>query len=127
MLFKWSSLLILCFSISTLYADELCETINDISNEWNDVANFVDECGNDEVFTDEEIETLVAYITGLAEDTYFLADALIDLGNDWETRLGTSMRKTMARLAETDDVDATVELLDQLVDIIDQTTDYCDE
>jgi hypothetical protein len=118
---------LLCLSVVSLQGQDICEVINDLANEWNDVANFVEECEADDVFTDEEINILVNYVTDLAEDTYFLADALVDLGNDRETRLGVDMRKTMARIAEEEDQYAMVDLIDQLVDILDRTTDYCDE
>ncbi|MDJ0839238.1 MAG: hypothetical protein QNK37_22160 [Acidobacteriota bacterium] len=124
---KLLTLVFLCFGALTAQAWDICEDINDLANDWNEVANFVDECHEDDEFTDSEIRILVKYITDLAEDTYLLADALIDLGNQRETRLGTQMRKAMARIAEEEDQDRMVRELDKLVDIIDRTTDYCDE
>lgn len=106
---------------------DICEDINSLANDWNDVANFVDDIRENDYFTDSELDTLERYVTELAEDTYILADALVDLGNQRETRLGVQMRKAMARLADAEDQDEVVRSLDKLVDVIDRTTDYCDE
>ena len=119
---------ILLFALSSTFGlADICDDINGLADGWNDVSNFVNECEEDEEFTDDELETLEKYVTDLAEGTYGLADALIDVGNQKETRLGTNMRKTMSKLAKADDLDKTVELLDKLVDILDKTVDYCDE
>jgi len=112
---------------STLGLADICDDINELANDWNEVANFVDECSVNDTFTDRELKTLENYIADLTKDTYGLADALIDLGDKRETRLGTNMRKTMAKLAESEDQDTTVIMLDKLVDILDKTVDYCDE
>ena len=115
-------LLMLAFTVKA----DICEDINDLANEWNDVANFIDEVGDAE-FTDSELRTLERYVTDLAEDTYILADALIDLGNNRETKLGVNLRKAMQRVADAETTDSMVRNLDSLVDAIDRTTDYCDQ
>ena len=119
-------MLILISMLAIAAHADICEDINSLANDWNDVANFVDDIRDNDYFTDRELDILERYVTELAEDTYFLADALIDLGNNRETKLGVAMRKTMSQLADARDQDEMVRLLDKLVDIIDRTTDYCD-
>ena len=124
---KLLSVLLICLCALSAQAWDICDDVNELADDWNEVANFVDECEEDDEITDRELEQLIEYITDLAEDTYGLADALIDLGNKKETKLGTAMRKAMAKIAKEEDQDRLVKQLDKLVDIIDQTTDYCDE
>ena len=119
-------LLFLILVAPSLMAYDICEEINSLANDWNEVANFIDEFG-DEPLTDRDFRTLENYVTELAVDTYELADALIDLGNNKETRLGTSIRKSLASLQQANDTDSAVRHLDRLVDSIDRTTDYCDQ
>ena len=121
-------LFLMLFLGSTMaMGNEVCEAINDLANDWNEVANFIDEAGDDDDFTAVEIRAFERYIEELAEDTYWLADALIDLGDRHETNLGTTLRKTMARLADGGSTNRMVNDLDSLVDTLDRVTDYCDE
>ncbi|CAM2010878.1 hypothetical protein [Acanthopleuribacter pedis] len=117
----------LFLSMSMAFAGDICEDINDLSNDWNEVANFLGELEENDDFSDRDLRRFEQYVTDLAEDTYILADALIDLGNQRETNLGTTMRKRMAALAEADSLEAAVARMDNLVDSIDRVTDYCDE
>ena len=114
-------------SMSMAFAGDICEDINDLSNDWNEVANFLDELEESDEFSDRDLRRFEQYVTDLAEDTYILADALIDLGNQRETNLGTQMRKRMAALADAGSLEAAIERMDNLVDSIDRVTDYCDE
>ncbi len=125
MMFRLFSMLIL-MSSSVIFAGNICDDINGLADEWNEVANFLNECEENDRFTDTEMKRFENYVTDLAEDTYILADALIDLGNDRETKLGTNMRKRMAALAEANTLEAAVDRMDELVNSIDDVTDYCD-
>ncbi len=104
---------------------DICDDINELANVWNDVAIFMNESG-DEQISDSDFRTLQKSIGELADATYSLADALIDLGNDKETKLGANMRKTMTQLANANSKAQVVDLIGKLVDILDETTDYCD-
>lgn len=105
----------------------LCEAINGLANDWNDVANFVHEFG-DQPLPEADFNALVNHVSELSADTYTLADALIDIGNDYETRLGTELRKTLTRMTdENAPTDEVVGNVDRLVDILDRVTDYCEE
>ncbi len=123
---KYMTILVLALFSLVVQAD-ICDDISVLANEWNEVANFVDENQEDDEISDQDIKILQKYLADLANDTNGLADALIELGNQKETKLGRSMHKVMGRLEASEGQDGIVSYIDKLVDILDQTTDYCDE
>ncbi|UCF36359.1 MAG: hypothetical protein JSU96_16275 [Acidobacteriota bacterium] len=119
----------LCF-LSPALAEpaEICETVNDVSNLWNDLANFLDEHSETGIDADaaDEIDELIEL---LDEPTRFLGNALIELGNDTESDLGDQLLYELNDLNERErgeTVDSLVEIIDSAVDTLDAIVDYCD-
>ena len=66
MLKKPLFVLVIAFFTVTAQAD-ICDDVNELANDWNDVANFINEANEDDVFSDREIEILENYVTELAK------------------------------------------------------------
>lgn len=125
MLFRLCLLSLFALSTVNLHAN-ICEAINSLSNEWNEVANFVHQFG-DQPMSDEDLQVLEEYVTDLSTLTFELVNILQNEGNDIEVRLANGMAAAMKRIEVAQTQADSVAALDSLVAALDRAVDYCDE
>ena len=122
-----SSLLVFAWAPSPASAD-LCDTINDLANDWNEVANLLEQDAGEDV-GDLDVRRLERDVDTLLKPTEDLGDALIDLGNADEEELGEDLLDMTDELYDVDGDDMAaylVDRIDDIVDTIDEVVDYCD-
>lgn len=122
-----SSLLLFAWAPSPASAD-LCDTINDLADDWADVADALEETAGEDV-GDLDVPRLERDVNALLKPTEDLGDALIDLGNADEEELGEDLLDMTDELYDVDGDDLAaylVDRIDDIVDTIDDVVDYCD-
>lgn len=110
---------------SAAMADDICESINEVANGWNDVANLVVETGEDGL-DEEESAAVVDAVGALTEATAALV-TILEGGDEEHVALAESLNVhfvILTELTETDD--EAVAAIDGLVSTLDQVTDLCD-
>jgi|CXWL01.1.fsa_nt_gi opacity protein-like surface antigen len=117
----------LAFSASA-QAAEICETVNDAANAWNEMGNLIRATGG-EGFDDSEVAQIEDAVGGLTEATALLAGALQSEGNAEQQGLGEELEAILTVLADDDaseDADYLVAVLDEVTKTMDSITDDCD-
>lgn len=107
---------------------EICDDVNELSNTWNELANFMHEHEGDG-FTDEEANHVDDAIEALQEPTRVLGTALSELGDEDDAEIGDTLLDYSDELDERkrgDLVAYLVDVIDDVVDTLDEAVDYCD-
>ncbi len=121
----------LCLVLSLFMAPakaDICDDINDLSNVWNDIANFLHEHEEDG-FSEEEANQLDELVDTALDPTQTLGKALTELGNEDEAELGHQLLQYVHELRARrhgDMVSYLVDVMDDITDSLDAVTDYCD-
>lgn len=118
-------LAILTLALPATASANPCDTINDIANGWNNVANLAHENEGDG-FTEEESAIVVDAVFKLTVVTSGLIAALNE-GNEDTQAMADTLALHFAVLSELTETTAeAVVAIDGLVDTLDRVTDYCD-
>lgn len=108
---------------------DVCNNINDLANDWTEVANLLEETAGEDV-GDLDVPRLERDVNALLEPTEVLGNALVDLGNPDEEEMGNALLGYVDDLYDVDGDDMAaylVDRIDDIVDVMDEIVDYCDE
>lgn len=108
-------------------AAEICETVNDVANGWNEVSNLIKETGG-EGFTDAESKQIGEAVGNLTETTGVLA-GLLQNGNEDQAALGGYLEGMLTGLAESsgdEGAEFVASVIDEVTSTLDKVTDDCD-
>ena len=118
--------LLLALLVAAPVAADICDDINSLANDWNDVANTVHEYEVDG-FTRSEARQADRAINSLLKETDDLGLWLEEEGNDVEADFGTELVELGIDLDEAESLEEMVDVMDDIVDELDALVDYCDE
>ena len=124
-------LILLCallFATPSAVEAEVCNTINDLSNAWNSIANALEESSGDDI-EDLDVDRLAGDVNTILPSTEELGDFLVEEGNDEENALGNDLLDMVEELYDVEGEDMAaylVDRIDDIVDVLDDTVDYCD-
>ena len=109
-------------------AEEICESVNDVSNAWNSLANLINEA-KDDGFSDTEVDEIEGVVSELTSGSAELAGLLQGAGNDHQIALGNQLEAVLTEVENLDDEDEVnyiVGALDGVTATLDAATDDCD-
>ena len=119
---------LLCLLVAAPAVADVCNRINTLANDWNDVGNALEEDAGEDV-GDLDVKRLERDVDALLGPTEDLGDDLIDLGNSDEVEMGEILLDFTDDLVDVDGDDMAaylVDRIDDIVDALDDVVDYCD-
>jgi hypothetical protein len=126
---------LLMFSTQTLAAERDCESIHQLSEQWDKVSTYIDDHSDDGKLRKSEVRRVIADLKVLVPPTRKIGNVLVnDLKGSDERRMQAVGKQILAALDEfnglkddEDDWNDVTDIFDRLVDLIDKVGDWCEK
>jgi hypothetical protein len=125
----------LLFATHGLRAERDCESIHQLSDQWDKVSTYIDDHSDDGKLRKSEVRRVVADLKILVPPTRKIGNVLVnDLNGTGEKRMQAVGKQIIAALDEfnalkddEDDWDDVTGIFDRLVELIDKVGDWCEK